>query len=291
MISDKLGFHMRMLRAMSVILICGAAPLSALSQSTSQYKVGTITAVQAHQGAAGSTSSSPSYDVSLKVGDTTYVVLYTPPYGLQTVRYATGREFLVLVGEKTVTFNDSLGASSELPIESQTAAETQSNPPNEAQSSSQAAATPQQQTPTKSTEIMGFDDLNDKTVGILIIEDGMLCFVHSGTKSQIPVVAVEDVVTADDSQRVIRGGMGKITMFAPYGAGQALSLFRSKLDSLTIQYRDDKGGLHGAVFTLPVGTAKSFKRALIAQGAHTTIPSPANADVDSSHQAAAEGRQ
>ena len=286
MISDKMGFHMRMLRAMSVIVICGAAALSALCQSTSQYKVGTITGVQTHQGATGSTSSSPSYDVSLKVGDTTYVVLYTPPYGVQTLRYATGRESLVLVGDKTIAFNDTLRNSSELPIVSQTAAETKSNPTNEAQSSeaqsiSPATAAPQQQMPIKSAEIIGLEDVRDKTQGLLTIKDGKLCFTHSGTRSQIPAAAIEDVVTADDSQRAIRGTLGILTMFAPYGAGRALSMYRSKIDSLTIKYRDDNGGLHGAVFTMPVGTAESFKQELIDQGSHTTIPPPAS--VDPSH--------
>lgn len=285
MISDKLGIHMRTLRAMSAILICVAAALSALSQSTSQYKVGTITGVQPHQGAASSNPSAASYDVSLKVDDKAYVVLYTPPYGLQTVQYATGREFLVLVGEKTISFNDVLGNSSELPIESQTAAETQSNPPNEAPSSSPATVATQQQAAIKSTEIIGFDEVKGKTEGILTIEDGELCFVHSGIKSHIPAAAIEDVVTTDDSQRVIRGTLGKVTLFTPYGTGRALS------DSLTIKYRDDNGGLHGAIFTTPVGTAESFKRALIAHGAHTTIPVTANAGVDSSHQVAAKGKQ
>jgi len=195
---DKLGCHMRMLKAMSVIVICGAAPLSALSQSTSQHS--------------------------------------------------------------------------------------------EARSSNSAVA-PQLQTPTKSTEVIGFDDVNDKTVGILTIEDGMLRFVHSGIKSQIPVEAIEDVVTADDSQRVIQGTMGKAAMFALSEAGRSLSMFRSKVDYLTIEYRDEDGGLHGAIFTMPPGTTESFKRALIAQGAHTTILSPTNADVDSSHQVAATEKQ
>lgn len=40
-----------MLKAMNVILICGAAS-PVLSQSTSQYKVGAITGVQLHRGVA-----------------------------------------------------------------------------------------------------------------------------------------------------------------------------------------------------------------------------------------------
>ena len=279
-----------MLKALTVMLTCGAV-LSALAQTSSQYKVGTITAVQAHQDGAGSESSADSYDVSLKVDDTTYVVLYTPPYGLQTVRYATGREFLVLVGEKTIAFNDSLGTSSELPIESQTPVETQNNAPNEAQSSSPATVVPQQQPAAKSTEIIGFDGVKDKTAGVLTIENGKLCFAHSGTESQIPAAMIEDVVTSDDSQRAIRGTLGTLTMFAPYGSGRVLSMYRSKIDSLTIQYRDDDGGLHGAVFTLPAGTAESFKRALIKQGARTSIPAPVDVAIDSSHQVAARGKQ
>lgn len=279
-----------MLKAMSVILICGVVS-PVLSQSTSQYKVGAITGVQLHQGTAGSNSSADSYDVSLKVGNVTYVVLYTPPYGLQTVRYATGREFLVRVGEKTITFNDILGTSSDSPIESQAAAETQSISPNEAPSTSSATVAPQQRTPTKSTEIIGLAGVREKTEGTLTIEDGKLFFAYSGTKSPLAAAAMEDVVSADDSQRAIRGTLGTITMFGPYGSGRVLSVFRSKIDSLTIQYRDDDGGLHGVVFTMPVGTAESFKQELIAQGAHTTITAPANASVDSSHQVVAEEKQ
>jgi len=239
----------------------------------------------------GSNSSADSYDVSLKVGDVTYVVLYTLPYGLQTARSATGREFLVRVGEKTITFNNIQGTSSDLPIESLTAAGTPSDPPSEAPSTNPANVTPQQRTPIKSTEIIGLPGVKEKTEGTLTIEDGKLYFAHSGTKSQIAVASIKDVVTADDSQRVIRGTIGTITMFGPYGSGRVLSMFRSKIDGLTIQYRDDDGGLHGVVFTMPVGTAGSFKQELIAQGAHTSVQALANASVDSSPQVAAEKKQ
>jgi hypothetical protein len=60
-------------------------------------------------------------------------------------------------------------------------------------------------------------------------------------------------------------------MFGPYGSGRFLSLFRSKLDTLTLQYRDPDGGLHGLIFTMSVGRAELLKRQLVAQGAHTTV--------------------
>src|SRR6201984_2903789 len=89
-------------------------------QSTSKYQVGTITEVKVHQTAGSSASAAASYDVSVKVGDTVYVVLYTPAVGEDTVKYAAGRDLLVLVGKKTITYNDILCRSSSILIESQT---------------------------------------------------------------------------------------------------------------------------------------------------------------------------
>jgi hypothetical protein len=91
----------------------------AFCQSTSKYQVGTVTEVKVHQAAGSGISDATSYDVSVKVGDTIYVVLYTPPLGEETVKYATGRDLLVLVGKRTIRYNDILGQSFEVPIESQ----------------------------------------------------------------------------------------------------------------------------------------------------------------------------
>ena len=92
---------------------------SAFSQSTSKYQVGTITEVKTHLTDASRASDAVSYDVSVKVGDTIYVVLYTPPLGEETVKYSAGRDLLVLVWKSTIRYNDILGQSFEVPIESQ----------------------------------------------------------------------------------------------------------------------------------------------------------------------------
>ena len=47
------------------------------------------------------------------------VVLYTTPLGEIAPKYATGRDLLVLVGKNTITYNDMLGRSLQVPIESQ----------------------------------------------------------------------------------------------------------------------------------------------------------------------------
>ena len=93
--------------------------LPGFCQSTSKYQLALITEVKAHQVAGESESDPSSYDVSVKVGDTIYVVLYTPPLGELPAKYVRGHELLVLVGKNNITYNDMLGRSFQVPIESQ----------------------------------------------------------------------------------------------------------------------------------------------------------------------------
>jgi hypothetical protein len=106
-----------MRRLIAVIGLC-LLTFPALCQSTSKYQIGFITEVKPRQ-AAGDDASDTSYDVSVKVGDTIYVVLYTQPLGELPAKYARGHELLVLVGKNTITYNDMLGRSLQVPIESQ----------------------------------------------------------------------------------------------------------------------------------------------------------------------------
>lgn len=107
-----------MLKFVTTFLVCLTA-LPTFSQSTSKWVVGTITDVRIHQTPDPDDFGTVSYDVSVKVGKTVYVVLYTPPLGEETVKYAGGRDLLVLVGKSTIRYNDMLGQSHDVPIESQ----------------------------------------------------------------------------------------------------------------------------------------------------------------------------
>ncbi len=107
-----------MRRLTAVIALC-LLTVPALCQSTSKYQIGFITDVKPRQSAADGASDPATYDVSVKVGDTIYVVLYTQPLGEIPAKYATGHELLVLVGKNTITYNDMLGRSLQVPIESQ----------------------------------------------------------------------------------------------------------------------------------------------------------------------------
>jgi hypothetical protein len=62
-------------------------------------------------------------------------------------------------------------------------------------------------------------------------------------------------------------------MGIPYSGGRVLSLFsHEKVDSLTLEFRDANGALHGAIFTMPLGQATALKKELVALGAHTSVP-------------------
>lgn len=95
------------------ILIALSAPPSALSQNSSAYQPGTIMKAVRHPSAGG---QSQQYDVSVKVLNTLYTVLYTPPPGVNTVEYVSGLEILVLVKKDTLVFNSRVSGSTEVPI-------------------------------------------------------------------------------------------------------------------------------------------------------------------------------
>src|SRR5215469_16784520 len=101
-----------MLKVLSAICIC-LVTFPVFCQSTANYQVATITDVKPHGAAADNPSDVASYDVSLRIGDTIYLTLYTPnpPSNTNTVNYAAGRPLLVLIGKDKITTHDILGRS------------------------------------------------------------------------------------------------------------------------------------------------------------------------------------
>ena len=129
------------------------------------------------------------------------------------------------------------------------------------------------QVETQAVQVIGFAGLKENTKGRLTVVNGALRFIYGKANADVAVASIEDVVTGKDSQRVVGGTMGTVASVAgPYGSGSALSLFRKKVETVTIQYRDADGGLHGAIFTVPRGMAEGIKKELIAQGARTSTP-------------------
>jgi hypothetical protein len=99
----------------SCIVVCILA-LQGVGQSLQpKYEAGTITDVTPHQAASCAGSSVCNYDVSVRVADTVYVVLYTTTSG-SAVRFYKGLGIPVLIGKDTIKFRNLLGTERELPI-------------------------------------------------------------------------------------------------------------------------------------------------------------------------------
>ncbi len=131
---------------------------------------------------------------------------------------------------------------------------------------------------TDAVQVMGMTGVKNNSKGRMEITEGTLSFKSAKNSATVSVGCIDDVVTGRDSERVLRGPVGTLSMLAPYGGGRALSLMRTKLDTITIKYRDSGGGLHGAIFTMHPGEAEAVKQALLAQGAHTSIPATIGSD-------------
>jgi hypothetical protein len=112
---------MRRILCIALMSIVAASVLG--QSSSSKYQPGTIMLVKDHLDPNDSTKR---YDVSIKVGNTMYVVLYTPPPGTYGFQYSAGQDLLVSVGNKTITYNDLLGNSRKVPILSRSPAPAKS---------------------------------------------------------------------------------------------------------------------------------------------------------------------
>lgn len=122
------------------------------------------------------------------------------------------------------------------------------------------------------TQILGLENIHRNARGTLSVEPSALAFVAGKARAEVATRSIEDVFTGDDSKRLVGGTLGTLSMFAPYGSGRFLSLFREKVDVLTVAYRDANGGLHGAIFMLPRGKAAAIKKQLLARGAQASLP-------------------
>jgi len=145
--------------------------------------------------------------------------------------------------------------------------------------------------PVKVVQLTGLAGVKDNAKGTLQVENGQLHFVHGKAISDVSASSIQDVVTGADSQRAVGGTIGLMSMAAPYGGGRVLSLFRTKIDTLTVLYRDADEGLHGAIFTMPVSTADVIKKELVAQGAHTTATGDSTPAATSSTSPSKEQKQ
>jgi hypothetical protein len=118
------------------------------------------------------------------------------------------------------------------------------------------------------THVLGMPNTKNNCEGILSIQNNALRFEQYGNPdAQVNIASVRALFLGDESKQV--GGLpmkiGKAA--APYGAGRVVSLFaHKKYDTLTLEYVDSDGGVHGAIFQLKKGQGELVRNELVARG-------------------------
>lgn len=116
--------------------------------------------------------------------------------------------------------------------------------------------------------VLGLEGIKKGARGTLSIANNALQFKTDGEAAvELRIASIQFAFTGQDDKQV--GGIPLVVGRAatPYGGGRLIALFsHKKYDSLTVQYRDDDGGAHGAVFRLARGQARALRDELVANG-------------------------
>ena len=118
------------------------------------------------------------------------------------------------------------------------------------------------------THLLGLTNTKHNCNGPLSIQDNFLQFQQKDKPSaQVSTASIRHLFLGEESKQV--GGLpmkvGKVA--APYGSGRVVSLFaHEKYDTVTLEYADSEGGVHGAIFQLKKGQGKLLKDELLARG-------------------------
>ena len=122
--------------------------------------------------------------------------------------------------------------------------------------------------------LLGFEDVRPNAKGQLHIQGDMVQFERNGSPSaQVSIRSIQDISLGTEDKQI--GGMpmtlGKAAV--PFEGGRAISLFSHKrYDTFTVEYLDDNGGFHGAIFQMDKGQGQAFEKDLVAKGAHIAPP-------------------
>jgi hypothetical protein len=140
------------------------------------------------------------------------------------------------------------------------------------------------------THLLGFVGARNNSKGTLSIEGDALQFKKNGKAAvQVRIASIHDLLLGDLSRQV--GGVPVTLAKAavPYSGGRAVSLFtHKKYDTLTLEYVDAEGGLHGAIFELTKGQAEGLRNHLLAKGAQ--VSNAGNEPTKQTAEASSENR-
>jgi hypothetical protein len=120
--------------------------------------------------------------------------------------------------------------------------------------------------------VIGGETIKNNSKGTLSVVGSSLQFANAKATMEVKASSILDISTNEDSRQSITGAAKLATMAVPYGGGRALSLFSHGVDVLTLEFTDDNGGYHAAIFVLPRGQAAPIKKQLVAMGGKASVP-------------------
>ncbi len=126
--------------------------------------------------------------------------------------------------------------------------------------------------PMRVTHVLGLEGLSKNANGNLSIQGDALHFQRDeGPAAQISIGSIQAVFLGEQDKQVGGTPMALGRAATPFGGGRVISLFsHKKYDTLTLEYFDSNGGLHGVIFQLNKGQGQVFRNKLVAGGAHVT---------------------
>jgi hypothetical protein len=134
-------------------------------------------------------------------------------------------------------------------------------------------APPTEAAGVRAMHVLGLEGVKRNIHGTLTTGPGGLDFKAGGAHGTITIASIQDVFTSQDSHQTGGKVLTVAKMGVPYGGGRVVSLFsHEKQDSLTVEYADANGGLHGVIFVMQVGQAPLLKKQLVDLGAHASVP-------------------
>jgi len=117
---------------------------------------------------------------------------------------------------------------------------------------------------------MGLEGVRKNAKGQMTFENDALKFQKNGGAAvELKIASIRSVFTGQQDKQV--GGIPVVLGRAatPYGGGRVIALFsHKKYDTVALEYQDNDGGVHGAVFQLGKGQAHVIQEGLAANGVH-----------------------
>lgn len=119
--------------------------------------------------------------------------------------------------------------------------------------------------------IIGLENIGSQKSGTLMVQNGAMQFSGGKSVAKVPATAIDAIFVGTETTQA-GGKVARVvktaSMAAPYESGRVFSLLmRTKVDILTISYRDTGGALHGAIFALPIGQGNDMRTKLVGAGA------------------------